>query len=219
MAPTQIFRKGLNPRTVQQYWGNLGVHEQGEKEEVVAWIHEIDRRVQAEFAKVHPDLLLRNPKAQNLLKKQMGDALGGLPVLASQWPREEAVSRLYDLYRALRCAFPVEWGLSAKKPRASQAARARAAAPAAPTLSATAQTTTTAHPEVTQNPAPATEGPRFSARFVLQLLQSHDRDIRELRDNIVALRGQVAQLQALALCPTPIGSPAPENPYEMGGWQ
>ncbi|KAJ5145584.1 uncharacterized protein N7515_000148 [Penicillium bovifimosum] len=106
----------MDPRAVEEYWGNLGIHEQGAKEEVVAWIREIHGRVQAEFAakKVHPDLLLRNPRAQKLLKKQMGDALGGLPVLASQRPREEAVSRLYDLYRALQCAFPMEWACPLK---------------------------------------------------------------------------------------------------------
>ncbi|KAJ5145588.1 uncharacterized protein N7515_000152 [Penicillium bovifimosum] len=52
-------------------------NDQGTKEEVVAWIRQIHGRVQADFAAqgVHPDNLLRNPKAQKLLKKQMGDAL------------------------------------------------------------------------------------------------------------------------------------------------
>ncbi|KAJ5121124.1 uncharacterized protein N7515_009085 [Penicillium bovifimosum] len=220
----------MTPQAVDQYWRNLQINDDGTKVQVVQWIQRIHDRVQPAFVNegVPADDLLKRSNAPKMLRKPMSDGFEMLPIQVQQQPKEGAISGLYDLYRALGCAFPGKWGLSEAKPRRSRAARAQVPTPTAPAaISATAPATNNVNPaERTEVLAPGSEFLAVPASFVRQLLQEtlvrHEGWVEAMEAHIEALRGRVSQLEdqirQAGTVPEPPWQHQPENPYETPQW-
>ncbi|KAJ5121370.1 uncharacterized protein N7515_009331 [Penicillium bovifimosum] len=229
MTKDHPFRKGMKPQAVDKYWRNLQINDDGTKAQVVQWIQRIHDRVQPAFVNngVPADDLLKRSNAPKMLREQMSDDFGMLPIQLQQQPKEGAISGLYDLYRALRCAFPGQWGLSEPKPRLSRAARAQVPTPAAPAaISATTPAANNVNPaEGTEVPAAGSEFLAVPASFVWQLLQQtvvrHERQIGALEANMTVLIDRVSQLEdqirRAGAEPEPPLQHQPENQFETPG--
>ncbi|KAJ5139027.1 uncharacterized protein N7515_003875 [Penicillium bovifimosum] len=187
-------------QAVDGYWRNLQINDDGTKVEVVQWIQRIHDRVQPAVVNkgVPADALLKRSNAPKMLREQMSDDFGMLPIQLQQQPKEGATYGLYDLYRALCGAFPGQWGLSEAKPRRSRAARAQVPTPAAPAaISATAPATNNVNPaEGTEVPAAGSEFLAVPTSFIRQLLQEtlvrHEGGIEAMDAHIEALTGRVS---------------------------
>ncbi|KAJ5121112.1 uncharacterized protein N7515_009073 [Penicillium bovifimosum] len=196
-------KANMKPQAVDQYSRTLQINDDGTKVQVVQCIQRIHDRVQPAFVNkgAPADALLKRCNAQKMLRKQMSADFKMLPIQVQQQPKEGAISGLYDLYRALRCAFPGQWGLSEAKPRRSRAARAQVPTPAAPAaISATAPATSNVNPdEATEVPAAGSEFLDVPASFVRQLLQEtlvrHEGRIEAMEANMTVLIHRVTQLE------------------------